>query len=122
MESGMIVKTRRRNAGFIDTLAERMATHPRIVSVFEQASQTMRAALQSEGRLVLRELLREMAQGEQLRVYVGKIDEEQRDARQGRIEAAIRSGEAPMIIAKREGVSERHVRRMRGRLGPARTD
>lgn len=125
MESDMIVKTRRRSssAGFIDTLAERMATHPRIVSVFEQASLTMRSALQSEGRLVLHELLLEMAQGEQLRMYIAKVDHKTRDARQERIRAALVAGESNSSIARRERVSERHIRRLRGRMGDGgRTD
>lgn len=118
----MIVKTPRRSVGFFDAAAERMATHPRIVAVFERHQQAMLVDLQVEGRMVLKELAREWAQGEQLRVYVAKVDDEHRDARQERIHAAIRSGEAPTVIARREGVTERHVRRMRGRLGPARTD
>jgi redox-regulated HSP33 family molecular chaperone len=111
MESAMIEKTPR--TGFIVALTERLCTHPRIVTALHQAVQM---TLRVEGRGVIEELVREMAMGEQLRVYVPKIDKDIRQARQQRIEAAIRTNEPNLSIAKREKVTERYVRKIRGRL------
>jgi hypothetical protein len=55
--------------------------------------------------------------GEQLRLYVPKPDMQHRIAREARITAAVSAGEAPNVIAKREKVTARWVRKVRGRIG-----
>jgi DNA-binding NarL/FixJ family response regulator len=112
MESGMIVKTNRRNTGLIRTLAERAASHPRI-------EQAVIGAVRMTLPGILEELVRELAAGEQLRIYVPKIKQEHRDERQARIKAALQQGEARSSIAKRENVSERYVRIIRDRMKKA---
>lgn len=71
-------------------------------------------------RRIIAKFLREMRQtrpGEILKLYVPKHDALERSAQRRRIVRALKAGEAPASIAKREGVSEGHVRKMRGRIG-----
>lgn len=69
--------------------------------------------------------VRAALQGEMSRLYGGceiiisvpKVAAEVRRARAMRIADAISRGEAPAVVAQREGVSARHARRVRGRFG-----
>ena len=82
-------------------------------SIPEQNREVFKAAAVS----VIEGELREMFGGEQIRLYIPKLGGETRKARDERIAAAIVAGEPPPSVAKRESVSERHVRRVRGRIG-----
>lgn len=62
-----------------------------------------------------REILRAEFAGETVRLYVPSVDAKERQAQRRRIERALRAGEPPAAIAKREGVHESTVRRMRQR-------
>jgi hypothetical protein len=55
--------------------------------------------------------------GETLKLYFPRLGGMQRKARDERIEAALGAGEAPAVIAKRERISPRWVRKFRGRIG-----
>ena len=104
----MIEKTTR--TGLVTTLAERSAKHPRIQTA-------VIAAVQSVLPGVIEELLWEMApQGEQLRIYKPKIGKAHKAARDERIRALLRDGQATSSIAAREGVSARHVFRIKAQL------
>jgi hypothetical protein len=50
--------------------------------------------------------------GEQVRVWAPRTPAAERQARRGRILQASQSGESPTLIAQREGVSARTVRRL----------
>jgi hypothetical protein len=104
----VIEKTRR--TGVIRTLAERTAVHPRIQTAVITAVQSVLPG-------VIEELLWEMApQGEQFRIYKPKIGKERKAARDDRIKAALEAGQATSSIAAREGVSARHVFRIKAQL------
>jgi hypothetical protein len=55
--------------------------------------------------------------GEELRLYVPKTPGDLRIARDERIAAALAAGKPATDVARTERVSERHVRRVRGRIG-----
>jgi hypothetical protein len=55
--------------------------------------------------------------GEEVRFYVPKAATDLRVARDERIAAALAAGKPATEVAKAERVSDRHVRRLRGRLG-----
>jgi hypothetical protein len=94
----------------IGAIAERLAADPRIpVENREAYRQTVRSVIEAE--------LSRLFPGEQLRMYIPKFGSAQRKERDERIAAAIAAGEAPDDIAKRESITVRHVRRLRGRIG-----
>jgi Mor family transcriptional regulator len=76
-----------------------------------------RAAFVVTANVVMRQQFRSLFGGEVVRFYVPKADPSARQARDARIAASLRSGEEPTIVAQREQVSERHIRRVRGRIG-----
>jgi Mor family transcriptional regulator len=94
----------------IRAVADRLANHP---SIPEQNRETFKAT----AALAIEAELRSHFGGEQVRLYIPKFGGETRKARDERITAAIAAGEAAPSVAKRESVSERHVRRVRGRIG-----
>ena len=51
-------------------------------------------------------------------VYVPGTNRIDREQARSRIVLALQAGEAPTQIAKKEGVTERHVRKLRGTLRP----
>jgi len=51
--------------------------------------------------------------GERIRLWTARTPPPERQARQDRIQAGLRAGEAPSVIAAREGVSAHWVRRLR---------
>lgn len=94
----------------IDMLADWVSQDPCIpVSNREAFRQTFRTVANGK--------LSELFGGEQLRLYVPIVGSQQRSARNERIAAAIDAGDAPEVIAKRESVSTRWVRKIRGRIG-----
>ena len=97
-------------ARLIRAVADRLASHP---SIPEQGRDLFKATAAS----VIEAELRSHFGGEQIRLYIPKFGGETRKARDERITAAIAAGEPPPSVAKREAVSERHVRRVRGRIG-----
>lgn len=88
-------------------MADRLAAHPSIPP-------ENREAMRETARSVLDHEFRRMFGGELLQLYVPKIEREQRDAR---IAAALEAGADPKDVAKREALTDRHVRRLRGRIG-----
>jgi len=87
-----------------ETLAKRAAAHPRI-------EQAVIGALRAELPQVIQGLLAEMYSGETVRVYVQKAGAvDMRRERDMRIVAA--KGQPAALVAEREKVSERHVRRI----------
>ena len=88
----------------LEDLATRAAAHPRI-------EQAVLSALRAELPSVIHGLLAEMRAGETLQLYVPKgAGNSERRARDQRILAS--REEAAWLVAKREDVSERHVRRI----------
>jgi hypothetical protein len=61
--------------------------------------------------------LSSMFGGEEVRFYVPKVATDLRRARDERIAASLQAGETPEAVAKREHISERRVRQVRGRFG-----
>jgi hypothetical protein len=57
--------------------------------------------------------------GEEVRFYVPKVATDLRVERDTRIAAALEAGKTAAEVARAERVSDRHVRRLRGRIGPA---
>lgn len=78
----------------------------------EQASyQTLRAVLHAEWAA--------FCGGDRVRVWGGRTPAPEREAKRQRIMAAIKAGEVPAVIARRENVSADWVRKLRMRLiGP----
>jgi hypothetical protein len=93
-----------------------MAEHPTIVGIIRAGMETTWAQVVAAIPAAAEDFLYEYSAGEQLRFYPPKIKPEHRRARQSRIEAALRAGEAHIVIAEREKVTERYVRIIRGRL------
>lgn len=94
----------------IRSVADRLSHHPSIPELSREVFKET-AALEIETEL------RNHFGGEQIRLYIPKFGGETRKARDERIAAAIVAGEPAPSVAKRESVSERHVRRVRGRIG-----
>lgn len=94
----------------VGTLAERVAMHPSIPA-------ENRDALRETARSVIAGELQRMFGGDQLRMYVPRVSAEQRQERDERIGDALEDGAPPDEVAKRERLSDRHVRRLRGRIG-----
>lgn len=76
-----------------------------------------RQAFRDQVSFVMATQLAAMFGGEEVRLYVPKTVPDLRAARDERIARAIEQGEPPQQVARREAVSERHVRRVRGRIG-----
>lgn len=56
--------------------------------------------------------------GEQVRLWVSRTPSAERAARRERVVRALKAGEDPAAVAKREGITERHARRLVGQLHP----
>lgn len=56
--------------------------------------------------------------GEQVRLWVSITPSAERAARRERVVRALKAGEDPAAVAKREGITERHARRLVGQLHP----
>jgi hypothetical protein len=85
-------------------MAEQAAKHPRIEAA-------LMATLRAELPDLMEQLLSEMFRGEKLSLYALKNPEE-KQARNRRIMASAAAGIPQALIAERESVSERHVRRV----------
>ena len=73
-----------------------------------------RDALRDTARIVIASELQRMFGGEQLRMYVPKMSAEQRQER----DARVADSKGPSDdVARRERISDRQVRRIRGRIG-----
>jgi hypothetical protein len=94
----------------VGTLAERISMHP---SVPPENRQALRETAQS----VIASELQRMFGGDQLRLYIPRVSAEQRQQRDERIGDALVEGVAADDVAQRERLSDRHVRRLRGRIG-----
>ena len=95
----------------LEDLAARAASHPRI-------EQAVLGALRAELPSVIRGLLADMFPGETMRLYVPKGGgNDARRERDMRILGA--RGQPAALVAEREGVTERHVRRIWTRPGGA---
>lgn len=76
-----------------------------------------REAYRANVRAVLQGELARLFGGSEVTFFVPKLGAEARRVREERIADALARGEAPASVARREGVSERHARRVRGRFG-----
>lgn len=95
----------------LETLALRAAAHPRI-------EQAVLGALRAELPGVIQGLLSEMYPGETVRIYAPKAGGS--DVRRERDLRILAAREQPAaLVAEREHVSERHVRRIWARCGSA---
>jgi hypothetical protein len=92
----------------VAALADRVAQHPSVPPA-------NREALRATALVVIACELQSMFGGEQLRMYVPRLSAEQRQARDERIGAA--PVDAADDLTRREHLSDRHVRRLRGRIG-----
>lgn len=63
------------------------------------------------------EALRPHFPGENMRLYVPRSDAKARAEQRRRIVRALKNGDPAALIAKREDVSERYVRKLRGAFG-----
>lgn len=97
-------------ARMIGAIADRLAADPSIPT-------ENRAEFRAQVVIVVESELARLFGGADLLMYVPKFSPERRRAREKRIAAAIAAGEAPERVARREDVSERHVRRIRARFG-----
>jgi Mor family transcriptional regulator len=97
-------------AKLIGVVADRLAADPRVPT-------ENRLAYREAVCSVFSEQLASMFGGEEVRFYVPKAATDLRIARDERIAAALAAGESASDVAKREQLSERHVRRVRGRIG-----
>lgn len=88
----------------IRSASERIAADPRIPA-------EARAALRDTAVSVLHQQFSALMGGE--RVYAPRVDESVRQAQRQRIAAALAAGEAPRVIARREGCSLRWVYKLR---------
>lgn len=108
--------TRVRAASRITDLANRVASHPRMQTA-------VMGAIRSSLVGTIEECLREMQYaGESVPFYAPKMSRQTKDERDSRIAAALSTGELQDAIARREGVTSRHVRRVKarksGQIGP----
>lgn len=94
----------------IGAIAERLAADP---SIPQENREAFRRSIIS----VMECELSKLAAGEHLRLYVPKVGGQSRRDRNERIFAAIEAGESPDIIAKRENITPRRVRQLRGMIG-----
>jgi Mor family transcriptional regulator len=99
-------------ARFLGAVADRLASDPAIPP-------ENRSAYRETVVTVFSGQLSAMFGGEEVRFYVPKSATDLRQARDERIAAALSAGEPPAVVAQRERVSERHARRVRGRIGGA---
>lgn len=97
----------------VAALAERVANHHSVPA-------TSREALRVTAVSIIACELQSMFGGEQLRMYVPRLSAEQRQARDERIGAA--PADPADNVARRERLSDRHVRRVRGRIGGGRSE
>ena len=121
----MIEKTRRTTR--IELFGRSIVSHPRVLAVVNGFVQRMEAHMRTEVEIARRDLLAwipvaaedgvaELAQGEQWRMTPRKRKRLDVIEQKQRIEAALRAGEATSSIAAREGVSARHVFRIKAQL------
>lgn len=97
-------------ARLIGAVADRLASDPGVPTA-------NRSAYRDTVVSVFSAQLTAMFGGEEIRLYVPKTATDLRRARDERISVAVAAGETPATVASRERVSERHVRRVRGRIG-----
>lgn len=92
----------------IAATAQRLAQHPSIPPA-------SRAAFEAQAAAVMQTMWSDLFGGESVwvRCYVPHSWATDRACRRDRIRAALAAGERPVDIARRERVSERHVRRLR---------
>jgi hypothetical protein len=94
----------------INAVAERIAADPLV-------PEENRQALRDTAVTVIQgEFSAQFGWGEAL-FFLPKVWLEQRRARSERVAAALSAGEAAESIARREKISPRHLRRLRGRIG-----
>lgn len=97
-------------AKLLGAVAERLASDPSIPPANRMAyRETVISVFSAQ--------LSSMFGGEEVRFYVPKAATDLRVARDERIATAIAAGEPPATVAKRENITERHVRNIRGRIG-----
>jgi hypothetical protein len=97
-------------AQIVGAVADRLASHP---SIPVENRMAYRDTIVS----VFSAQLTSMFGGEEVRFYVPKVATDLRRERDERIAASLEAGEPPSQVAKRERISERRVRQMRGRFG-----
>jgi hypothetical protein len=97
-------------AQLIGKVADHLASDPRIPP-------DTRVAFRETVCSVFSAQLAAMFGGEEVRFYVPKAATDLRVARDERIAAALAAGRPATEVAKAERVSDRHVRRLRGRIG-----
>jgi hypothetical protein len=94
----------------IGAIAERLAADPSIpVENREAFRRTIISVFECE--------MADLFGGEHIKIYIPKIGGQRRQDRNERIAAAIEAGEAPEVIAKRENLTPRRVRQLRGSFG-----
>lgn len=86
-----------------------------LVACLQSVDAAKREALYQNARAIFSTQVRRRYGGGDLRLYVPKADAAERQACAERVASA---DAQPVDIAKRERMSERHVRRLRGRFGP----
>lgn len=99
-----------------------MTKPPRRVDVIAQAFAQrllteVQAHVQQRAGFWLECVVAEMFPGESVDLYGAKIPVTQRAERQARIAAALAAGASPAEVARTERITERHARRIRGRVG-----
>jgi Mor family transcriptional regulator len=97
-------------AQIVGAVADRLASQPSIPT-------ENRMAYRDTIVSVFSAQLSAMFGGEEVRFYVPKVATDLRRARDERIAAALEAGESAETVAKRERLSERRVRQVRGRFG-----
>jgi hypothetical protein len=97
-------------AQLIGKVADRLAADPLVPP-------ENRSAYREQICSVFSAQLASMFGGEEVRFYVPKAATDLRVARDERIAAALAAGKPATEVAKAERVSDRHVRRLRGRIG-----
>lgn len=99
-------------------MASALATAAAEVLVcFQAVAPDKREALYQNARAAFSTRVRQRWGGDDLQIYVPKVDAAERRARDERIAAELAAGSDPEGVARREGTSVRHTRRIRGRIG-----
>jgi hypothetical protein len=101
-----------------DAMASALATAATEVLVcFQGVDPQKREALYQNARAAFSRRVRQRWGGDELRMYVPRVDVAERQARDDRIAAGLAAGEDLDKLARREGTTARHARRIRGRIG-----
>ena len=77
-----------------------------------------RAAFVASGVHIIEAQASAMWGGEQVRMWVSRTPSAERAARRERVVRALKAGEDPAAVAQREGITERHARRLLGQVRP----